>query len=198
MNMPLCVWRPYIGMLRSATRRFKLGKHLDQAQPIYGGILQGCPLSMISMNAVINIWLHVVSSQAPQSFPRAYVDDVSVTASGSNDEITREVVQSVADVSSAFVAAIGGIMNHSKSFSFGNQCVKGQLQPDLQHCDEFRLLGGSVVFRCFGSQAIETVALHNYSFSALADLLGFALCSLVTYKITIYVGYWITFFGYDF
>ena len=149
MNMPLCVWRPYIGMLRSATRRFKLGKHLDQAQPIYGGILQGCPLSMISMNAVINIWLHVVSSQAPQSFPRAYVDDVSVTVSGSNDEITREVVQSVVDVSSAFVAAIGGIMNHSKSFSFGNQCVKGQLQPDLQHCDDFRLLGGSVVFRCF-------------------------------------------------
>jgi len=158
MNMPVCVWRPYIGMLRSATRRFKLGKHLDQSQPIYGGILQGCPLSMISMNAVINIWLHAVNSQVPQSLPRAYVDDVSVTVTGSNDEITREAVQSVLEVSSNFIAAIGGMMNHSKSFSFGSQCVKGRLQPDLQHCDEFRLLGGSVVFR--DSKKVTSTALE--------------------------------------
>ena len=34
-----------------------------------------------------------------------------------------------------------------KCFSFGNECLIGQIHDDLQHCDSFRLIGGSVVVR---------------------------------------------------
>lgn len=53
MAMPSVVLRPYMSMLRHATRRYKLGVALDDAQVLYGGVLQGCPLAMLSMNALV-------------------------------------------------------------------------------------------------------------------------------------------------
>ena len=32
-----------------------------------------------------------------------------------------------------------------KSFTFGNPCLKGVLSKDMEHLDEFRLVGGAVV-----------------------------------------------------
>ena len=46
-------------MLRHATRRYKLGNPADSEFKLNGGILQGCPFSMIAMNAVVNIWPRV-------------------------------------------------------------------------------------------------------------------------------------------
>ena len=151
MSMPECVHKPYMGLLRFATRRFKLGPWLDKSQPIYGGILQGCPLSMIAINAVVNIWLCTLSSVAVSSRPRAYVDDVSVTLASRCTTELRQKIQELLDKSHGFVQAIGGKLNVDKSFSFGSSCVQGQLQPDIQHCSEFRLVGGSVTVRDFES-----------------------------------------------
>ena len=79
MALPRRVLQPYLAMLRTASRRYKLGVCLDQAQPVYGGILQGCPLSTIALNAIINIWLKALNAEAPGCKPRAYADDVPVT-----------------------------------------------------------------------------------------------------------------------
>ena len=75
MSMPANVLKPYLGMLRSATRRYKIGVSLDKPRQIFGGILQGCPLSMIALNAVVNVWLQMLNERVPQSRPRAYADD---------------------------------------------------------------------------------------------------------------------------
>ena len=58
IGLPDTIHKPYVGMLTHATRRYKLKTYFDQACPIYGGILQGCPLSMICMNVITNIELH--------------------------------------------------------------------------------------------------------------------------------------------
>ena len=147
MSMPSCVLLPYMNLLRFATRRFKLGPWLDKSQPIYGGILQGCPLSMIAINAVVNIWLRLLSQITPSSCPRAYVDDVSITVTNREVQALRQQVQDLLTSSLGFVQTIGGKLNVDKSFSFGSQAIRGRLQPNLRHCDEFRLVGGSIAAR---------------------------------------------------
>lgn len=123
MSMPVNVHKPYMGLLRFATRRFKLDPWLDKSQPIYGGILQECPLSMIAINAVANIWLRFLSSTAVTSRPRSYVDDVSVTLTTSCTNDLLQNIQDLLDKSNGFVQTIRGKLNVDKSVSFGSDCV---------------------------------------------------------------------------
>ena len=108
MSMPTCVLAPYMGMLRHATRRYKIGVCLDLEQQIWGGILQGCPLSILAMNAVVNIWLLATSSAVPCCFLRSYVDDVSVTASAEDADSLRATVKVAYTVADRFTTSIGG------------------------------------------------------------------------------------------
>ena len=87
MSMPTCVLAPYMGRLRSATCRYKIGVCLDLEQRIWGGILQGCPLSILAMNAVVNIWFFATSSAVLSCLPQSYLDDVSVTASAEDADV---------------------------------------------------------------------------------------------------------------
>ena len=57
MCLPKAVLGPYMYMLRHASRRYKTGVNLDKPQDLHGGMLQGCPLSTISMNCLVNLWL---------------------------------------------------------------------------------------------------------------------------------------------
>ena len=136
-----------MGMLRHATRRFKRGACLDQEQSIYGGILQGCPLSMIAMNCVVNIWLRSLSSVSGDVHRRAYVDDVSATWTGKDGDHLVTTGQKVLDLSLEFVGQMRGQVKHTKSFSFGSPLIRGRFTPAVDHKDEFRLVGGSIVYR---------------------------------------------------
>ena len=123
MKMPVQVLTPYLGMLHMASRRYKLGIYLDKECPLYGGILQGCPLSMVAMNAVVHIWLSAINEQCPTCRPRSYVDDVSITAiSGEKAALTMEIREAF-HISDDFVQSIGGELNKKKSFTFGHMCV---------------------------------------------------------------------------
>ena len=147
MKMPVQVLTPYLGMLHMASRRYKLGIYLDKECPLYGGILQGCPLSMVAMNAVVHIWLSAINEQCPTCRPRSYVDDVSITAiSGEKAALTMEIREAF-HISDDFVQSIGGELNKKKSFTFGHMCVAGAINDNLSHSNTFRLLGGSIVFR---------------------------------------------------
>ena len=147
MRMPGCVLRPYLYMLRHATRRYKLGVCFDRAQRLHGGILQGCPLSMLSMNCIVNIWLRMLHSRIPACRPRSYVDDVSATVIQPNEQSLIADLQSVEHESSSFVASFGGRMNTDKCFTFGHRGVRGMVHAAIEHLDEFRLVGGSFVYR---------------------------------------------------
>ena len=160
MSMPGCVFRPYMYMLRNATRRYKLGASLDASQPLYGGILQGCPLAMLSMNAICNIWLRSLEATIP-CFPRSYVDDVSVTVMEDSPEALINACRDVYSCSTKFVNATGGKINAKKCFTFGSPAVKGSISDDITHLDEFRLVGGSFVSRSDNSVSPTTLELQR-------------------------------------
>ncbi len=142
MGLPSSVHTPYLSMLRHATRRYKLGSALDISQNLYGGILQGCPLSMLAMNSIVNIWLFSLDSGSTAAKPRAYVDDVSVAiTAGDVLTLRQQVIR--------------------KSFSFGNLDLAGSIHPDLGHCNEFRLVGGSIAYRDANSGSVTQLELQR-------------------------------------
>ncbi len=147
MGLPASVHTPYLSMLRHATRRYKLGNALDISQHLYGGILQGCPISMVAMNSIVNIWLNSLNSVDTAVKPRAYVDDVSVATTARDVLALRQQVTQIFQASRKFTDCIGGELNTRKSFSFGNSVLAGSIHPDLSHSNEFRLVGGSIVYR---------------------------------------------------
>ena len=102
---------------------------------------------MVSMNCLINLWLRALQGAIPHSRPRAYVDDVSTTIIQSDVQTLAADLQKVDTVSNAFVPSFGGKVNQGKCFSFGHKGVAGCIRPGMEHCDEFRLVGGSFVFR---------------------------------------------------
>ena len=163
MGMPGCVLRPYLYMLRKATRRYKLGVCLDVAEPIWGGILQGCPLSMIAMNCVVQIWLAATTSEVPNSFPRSFVDDVAATVIEEDDDTLCSSVRSVYETAFCFVSSIGGELSERKCFTFGNVVVAGCARPGLPHDDVFRLVGGSVAVRAEGVHKPTALELRRFS-----------------------------------
>ena len=172
MSMPTCVLAPYMDMLRHATRRYKIGVCLDLEHQIWGGILQGCPVSILAMNAVVNIWLLATSSAVPSCFPRSYVDDVSVTASAEDADSLRATLKVAYTVADRFTTSIGGQLNKRKSFSFGDACVAGNIHPDLAHSDAFRLVGGSIVCRQPGNYvptALEVARLSKWASTGKAS-----------------------------
>ena len=160
MSLPSCVLRPYMGMLRKATRRYKLGVCLDAPQTVYGGILQGCPLSMMALNCVVNIWLRSLSDKVPRCRPRAYADDVSITTDGSSSLEVRDTINAAYTVSLDFVGSIGGLVNHTKSFTFGDPSLDGCI-PGLGHSDAFRLIGGSVAYRAARKKAATDLEINR-------------------------------------
>jgi exonuclease III len=152
MGMPACVLRPYSAILRSSTRRYKLGGCLDVQQQLHGGIFQGCPLSMMSLNAFANVWVRSLAATWPECAVRGYVDDVSGTACRLPEERLVHVLEGVVRDSLELVENMGGRldMSHGKSFTFGSPRIAGRVHPQLAHKTEFRLVGGSFVCRARG------------------------------------------------
>ena len=69
------VARALAGMYKAARCRFRLGKALGTEFPIYGGLVQGCALSMMCLNALVA----VVMEKIPGGGVRSYADDLSST-----------------------------------------------------------------------------------------------------------------------
>eukprot|EP00435_Cladocopium_sp_Y103_P064785 s279_g26.t1 len=97
-----------------------LGTALDKPKALWGGILQGCPLAMLSMNVICNIWLRALDDQVPTCRPRSYVDDVSVTLAQDSQQKLVEASKLGYQISNDFVQSTGGQINSSKCFAFGD------------------------------------------------------------------------------
>ena len=61
LGMPLCIHRGLEGMYHQLRRRFSLAGHLGKSFKASNGIIQGCPLSVMLLNVLMNIWARTVS-----------------------------------------------------------------------------------------------------------------------------------------
>ena len=115
----------------------------------YNGIVQGDCLSMLALNSVVSCILEVRNTipQSVSRISRSYADDISAVARGSSSEAVNDALRGFHSVVRAFVDAGGGELNLKKCFTFGDISAKGVLGPEVQHLDEFRIVGGAFVTR---------------------------------------------------
>ena len=167
MGLSPLVAGPYIDMLRRCSRRYKISGFLDRPSPLYGGILQGCPLSMMALNAFVSVWLRHLDVEAPLCKVRAYVDDVSMTTCGAQPAELARRLRIALDASLQFTCCMGGLLDlrQGKSFVFGSPRVARHLADKVSYNRTFRLVGGSFTYRSGSGSAtpLEQSRLNTWS-----------------------------------
>ncbi|KAJ9456836.1 Retrovirus-related Pol polyprotein from type-1 retrotransposable element R2 [Diplonema papillatum] len=90
MGLPPSVLNAVRGMYRQLRRWFKLPAGLGKEFKATNGILQGCPLSVIFLNALVSVWMYLVEEEVPGAEPQAFADDTEVVTRTKPD-MTRAV-----------------------------------------------------------------------------------------------------------
>ena len=110
------ILKPIKAMYSCLRRRWKLGKEVVGSEwQCTNGILQGCRVSVVLLNALVTLWLHAVSVETPVADsikPGGNADDihaVSKTAAG---------VQSVHNITAEYASLSGQEISHDKSVTF--------------------------------------------------------------------------------
>ncbi|KAJ9445456.1 hypothetical protein DIPPA_00779 [Diplonema papillatum] len=68
-GLPPSVLNAVRGMYRQLRRRFKLPAGLGKEFQATNGILRGCPLSVIFLNALVSVWMYLVGEEVPGAEP---------------------------------------------------------------------------------------------------------------------------------
>ena len=109
------------------------------------GIIQGCSLSLLGLNSLISCILEKADSIPVCLTGRAYADDISGVGSSKSKEDLILRTQNFHRVVNTYQSCGLGDISVKKTFTFGDSCLQGQVAPDFQHLNDFRLVGVSVV-----------------------------------------------------
>eukprot|EP00973_Karenia_brevis_P067161 9339367-Karenia_brevis.AAC.1 len=112
MGIPARLMRPLRSMYGQLRRRFKILGGVGDEFVCTNGILQGCPISVILVNALMAVWARHVEDRVPGSIAEAYADDTQGLAD------TRNKVTRIAKATQDFAQFSGQLINPQKSFAF--------------------------------------------------------------------------------
>ncbi|KAJ9448202.1 hypothetical protein DIPPA_03915 [Diplonema papillatum] len=93
----------------SMQRHFKTARAVGEPFVATNGILQGCPLSVLFLNALIAVWVRAVGALTTAM---AYVDEIHAMAE------SLKGLKAVAEVTTDFANATDGGVNAGKSFFY--------------------------------------------------------------------------------
>ncbi|KAJ9455223.1 hypothetical protein DIPPA_28544 [Diplonema papillatum] len=113
MGLDARILRPLRAMYRGMRRRFKLPLGVGSEFEVTNGILQGCPLSVILINALLSIVLRAVSARVPDVSSESLADDATLFASVVSDR--QQAVDNIAQ----FCALTGMRLNLTKTLAMG-------------------------------------------------------------------------------
>ena len=100
------------GMYRSLRRRFKIGRFVGEAFRSTNGILQGCPLSVMLLNALMMVLSRALASGVGKE---SFVDDFTLLSLVG----THPVLQEALDLLATFMELTDQKVNESKTVTFG-------------------------------------------------------------------------------
>ena len=80
MGLPEKVVASMDAMYSNMSMRFRLPSGLGKPFRATNGILQGCPLSVVFLNALVAVWMRTVNSEVTGAETSGYADDTTVTA----------------------------------------------------------------------------------------------------------------------
>ncbi|KAJ9441747.1 RNA-directed DNA polymerase from mobile element jockey [Diplonema papillatum] len=91
MGLDARILRPLRAVYRGMKRRFKLPLGVGSEFEVTNGILQGCPLSVILINALLSIVLRAVSARVPEVSSESLADDATLFAAAESEVLRRKV-----------------------------------------------------------------------------------------------------------
>eukprot|EP00973_Karenia_brevis_P069344 9641906-Karenia_brevis.AAC.1 len=137
------VLRPLSKMYGSLRRHLRCGDGIGRNFSATNGILQGCPVSVIMLNAIMMVWAKAVESEVPHTETRTYADDLqAVTRS-------RASITKIAGVTDDFAELTGQTINTNKCRAFttevgGRKVVKVR-DGSIKWSHHVEVLGANLV-----------------------------------------------------
>ena len=83
------------------------------------GIIQGCLLSVVLLNLLVNVWARAVKDEVPQACPSGYADDTGATSA------KLEPIQKVLDLTGDLARVTRQVLNATKR-SCWSTCMHGR------------------------------------------------------------------------
>eukprot|EP01064_Diplonema_japonicum_P022674 TRINITY_DN326_c1_g1_i7.p1 TRINITY_DN326_c1_g1~~TRINITY_DN326_c1_g1_i7.p1 ORF type:complete len:1215 (+),score=217.14 TRINITY_DN326_c1_g1_i7:1591-5235(+) len=106
------ILRPLRGMYARMKRRFRFPIGVGREFRVTNGILQGCPISVIMVNAMVSVMVRCVTVEVPGAWSLSYADDAYLLA------ILRKALKAAAEKTVEFCNATGMLLNVDKSHAF--------------------------------------------------------------------------------
>ena len=110
------------------------------------GIVQGCPLSIVLVNVLVNVWATAIRKRVPGVKPNYFADDVGALAPDPDQ------LQQVLDITGRFAEVTRQKLDPNKSKCW-QTCCAGQdlhlklLESELDQVDSIRSLGAHLAFK---------------------------------------------------
>ena len=99
------ILRPLTRMYGHLRRRFKVAGSVGEEFIATNGILQGCPVSVVLVNALMSVWSRAVEAEVERSRTESYADDKQALVS------SRRAVTRVATITQEFANLTGQRIN---------------------------------------------------------------------------------------
>ena len=126
------------------TKHFRLdGNHTFAFKPSCG-IIQGCPISMLLLTALITCWAEKNQDSAASNTKRSYADDLSIVAEGATKKEVKDQLNISHQQIEKFTRLAGMTINMNKTFTFGATSFKACVPSISNHQTSFRLVGCSI------------------------------------------------------
>ena len=109
------IMTPLRAMYAKLRRRFKLPSGVGEAYSVTNGILQGCPLSVVLINALMSVLTHCITAEVPEAFVRSFADDAYLLSRHSEASVGACLLR-VED----FCRITGMRLNMAKTFAFSS------------------------------------------------------------------------------
>eukprot|EP00660_Eupelagonema_oceanica_P019398 gene19398-biopygen2095 len=111
---------PMRAMYTGLRRQFKIGTSGAVGEPFFAsnGVLQGCPVSVVALNALLSVWTRAVEAEAPGTHAVSYADDQWQTADGRTAADVERTLQQGNDVSAEHAELTGQEIHPTKTFAF--------------------------------------------------------------------------------
>ncbi|KAJ9440509.1 hypothetical protein DIPPA_32170 [Diplonema papillatum] len=137
------VLKPLRAIYRLLARRFKLPLGVGREFSVTNGILQGCPVSVILINALLSVVMKAVKKEAEGVSPKSYADDATLLS-----RLSEAALQKGVDVVDEFCTLTGMELNLQKTVAFSTR-RRHQSTLRLRSVDALLRFGKSVT--CLGA-----------------------------------------------
>ena len=126
-------------MYTSLSRVFKLRGTCSNFWIASNGLLQGCPILMLALNALVSVVLEINDKACPAVTARTYADDISAVCVAQSQEALITKIAKFHRIVKSLEELQFGELSTKKCYTFRNKCLKGKL--DMSTSTPSKLLG---------------------------------------------------------